>query len=91
MKSLAAAILTEHARSRMERRGISEAEVRETLRSPETIAPVRPGRQVAQKCFAMGDPTRDTLIRVFVDTDRSPPEVVTVYRTSRLAKYRSFE
>ncbi len=91
MRSLAAAILTGHARSRMKRRGISEAEVRETLRSPETVAPVRPGRRVAQKCFAMGDPPREYLIRVFVDTDRSPPEVVTVYRTSRLAKYRRSE
>jgi hypothetical protein len=25
--------------------------------------------------------------RVFVDVDRSPAEVVTVYRTSRIAKY----
>jgi hypothetical protein len=27
------------------------------------------------------------LIRVFLDVDRDPPEVVTVYRTSRVAKY----
>ena len=28
------------------------------------------------------------LLRVFVDVDRSPPEVVTVYRTSKMEKYR---
>jgi hypothetical protein len=28
------------------------------------------------------------LLRVLVDVDRAPPEVVTVYRTSRIAKYR---
>jgi hypothetical protein len=27
------------------------------------------------------------LVRAFVDVDRSPAEVVTVYRTSRIAKY----
>jgi hypothetical protein len=27
------------------------------------------------------------LVRVFVDIDRSPAEVVTVYRTTRIAKY----
>jgi hypothetical protein len=26
-------------------------------------------------------------VRVFVDVDRAPPEVVTAYRTSKLAKY----
>ena len=71
------------------RRGISEDDVRETLGSPEAVIPVRPGGQVAQKCFAMGDPPRDYLIRVSVDVDRVPPGVVTVYRTSRLNKYRS--
>ncbi len=62
--------------------------MRETLGSPETVNSVRPGRQVAQKCFAMCDPPREYLIRVFVDVDRIPPEVVAVYRTSRLNKYR---
>lgn len=88
MTDLSQAVLTEHARNRMIRRGISEVDVRETLLSPESISPVRPGRQVAQKAFAMGDPPRQYLIRVFVDVDRTPPEIVTVYRTSRIGKYR---
>ena len=28
------------------------------------------------------------LIRVFVDVDRTPPEIVTAYRTSKIRKYR---
>jgi hypothetical protein len=88
LTDLSSAVLTEHARNRMTRRGISEADVRETLRSPESTSPVRPGRLVAQKSFAIGDPPRQYLIRVFVDVDRTPPEVVTVYRTSRIGKYR---
>jgi len=27
-------------------------------------------------------------VRVFVDVDREPPEVVTAYRTSKVEKYR---
>jgi len=29
------------------------------------------------------------LVRVFVDVDRTPEEVVTAYRTSKIEKYRS--
>ncbi len=35
----------------------------------------------------MGEPVRDYLVRVFIDIDRSPAEVVTVYRTSKIEKY----
>jgi hypothetical protein len=35
----------------------------------------------------MESPARVYLVRVFVDVDREPPEVVTAYRTSKLAKY----
>ena len=34
---------------------------------------------------------RTDVVRVFVDVDRSPAEVVTAYRTSRIAKYWSAE
>ena len=89
MTSLAAAVFTAHAHNQMARRGIAEAEVRRVLEAPESVVPVRPGRQIAQKAFLIGTPPREYLIRAVVDIDRSPPEVVTVYRTSRLAKYRS--
>jgi len=32
---------------------------------------------------------RRYLVRVIVDTDESPPRVVTAYRTSKIAKYWS--
>ena len=35
----------------------------------------------------MGSPAKMYLVRVFVDVDRNPPEVVTVCRTSRISKY----
>jgi hypothetical protein len=35
----------------------------------------------------MGEAGRIYLIRVFVDVDRRPAEVVTAYRTGKLEKY----
>jgi len=33
------------------------------------------------------DPSKVYLLRVFVDMDREPPKVVTVYRTNKIRKY----
>ena len=82
------AVLTDHARRQMARRVLAEADVRDVLEQAELIEPVRPGRIVVQKTLSLGTTPRNYLLRVFVDVDRTPPEIVTAYRTSRLAKYR---
>ena len=69
--NLSEAILTLHAREQLLARGMDEAPVRLTLEKPDGVSPVRPGRVVAQKLFDKH------LLRVFVDIDRTPPEVVT--------------
>jgi len=84
-----AVVITDHAKTQMARRGITESLVREVLYRREEIIDLRPGRAVIQGTARMGDPPRDYLLRVFVDTDREPPEVATVYRTSKIDKYRS--
>lgn len=76
-------LFTEHARQQMAKRQLTENDVLEVLRAPEAILPVREGRVVAQALLA------GYLVRVFVDVDRSPPEVVTAYRTSKINRYRS--
>ena len=76
------AVLTPHARVQLARRGLNEEEVRRVLRTPDEVLPVREGRIVAQALVGR------MLIRVFVDVDRVPPEVVTAYRTSKVDKYR---
>ena len=86
---LTAAILTDHGRGQLAARTISEAEVRQVLADPESVTEARPGRVVAQAVLSTGEPPRDYLVRVFVDVDRDPPEVVTAYRTSKISKYRS--
>ena len=71
----------------MGRRGIAEEVVREVLREPEQRQTLRPGRDVVQSQIELG--AKRYLVRVFVDVSRDPPEVVTVYRTSKIGKYWS--
>ena len=80
-------MIAPHAKSAMERRGIAESVVREVLAAPEQRQPVRPGREVLQSRIELGG--KRYLVRVFVDISRDPPEVVTVYRTSKIRKYWS--
>ena len=78
-------IVTPHAASAMERRGISDTLVRRVLATPEQRLEIRPGRDVFQAKIEFGG--EPYLVRVFIDSDRRPPEVVTVYRTSKITKY----
>ena len=61
--------------------------VRNVLVAPEQQLELRLGRIVLQSRIEMGDPAKLYLIRVIVDTDHEPAEVVTSYRTSRISKY----
>jgi len=79
--------LTDHARLEMERRGIRETQVAQVLSTPEQVQLVRPGRAVFQSRVEFGEPPQTYLLRVFVDVDQQPPEVVTAYRTSKIDKY----
>ncbi len=79
--------ITDHARVEMARRGISEADVEQVLTRPEQSEKVREGRIVYQARLEISTSPKAYLLRVFVDVDRQPPEVVTVYRTSKIDKY----
>ena len=80
--NLSQAVLTEHAIRQLARRQVTAADVHHVLAAPEQVTEVRAGRVVAQGLMA------GYLLRVFVDVDRNPPEVVTVYRTNKIDKYR---
>ncbi len=80
-------VFTDHALIEMARRGISQEQVRNVLAHPEQTEWIREGRAVYQAKHNMGEPPKIYLLRVFVDIDRKPPHVVTVYRTSKIEKY----
>ena len=79
-------VLTDHARTEMNRRRLSEADVDRTVRAPGQRHLVRPGRCVFQAKL-VGEDGHPYVVRVFVDVDRRPPEIVTAYRTSKVSKY----
>ena len=77
--------VTPHAALEMARRGIDADVVRRVLDAPEQRWMIRPGRDLLQSRVPFVN--HDYLVRVFVDVDREPPEIVTVYRTSNVARY----
>ena len=77
--------ITDHAAFEMRRRAIAESLLQAGLAAPEQRGEIRPGRDVLQSRIAFAGKTY--LVRAFVDVDRIPAEVVTVYLTSRIARY----
>ena len=70
----------------MKRRQLSEQLVRSILSEAEQEVEIRSGRIVLQSRVVM-EQGKTFLVRVFVDVDRDPAEVVTAYRTSKISKY----
>jgi hypothetical protein len=80
-------LLSEHVRLQAARRGIEEEIVRTVAETPEQVVRVREGREVRQSRVSFPPEGKLYLVRVFVDTSPDSQTVVTVYRTSRIAKY----
>jgi Domain of unknown function (DUF4258) len=80
-------VIGDHTRFEMDRRGLSEEVVRWALEAPDQLIEIRPGRVVMQSQVKMILPPKTYPIRVFVDVERYPREVVTAYRTSKVSKY----
>jgi len=86
---LTSAILSEHALPQVVARGLDSGNVFHGLQNPESVREVRAGRIVAQAVLDEYSSAPGFMLRVFVDVDRNPPEVITIYRTSKIKKYRS--
>jgi hypothetical protein len=80
-------VFTPHARFEIERRGLGEELVRGVLEAPGQRWELQPGRHVLQSKISMGEPPRVYVLRVIVDVDKQPNEVVTAYRSSKIDKY----
>jgi len=84
-RSFESAVLSPHAAAEITRRGIPGDHIHLALAAPQQVVPIRTGRVVIHHRYQIGE--REYLLRIFVDTDREPPVVVTVYRTSKIEKY----
>lgn len=76
--------ITSHARFELRRRGIRQSDVVATILNPEQVLPAVKGRQIYQS--RMGFASR-LLLGVIVKEDAAAYLVVTVYKTSKVAKY----
>jgi hypothetical protein len=81
--------LSSHARLQAHRRGIPESIVAAVARRPEQVLRVGEIREVRQSRIDFPAYGKLFLVRVFVDRLADEELVVTVYRTSRLARYWS--
>lgn len=79
--------LSDHAREAMARRGLSEEDVMAVATGPEQTIDVRPGRILSQSIRRVAEGDRVYLLRVVIDLWPEGPEIVTAYKTSRIAKY----
>ncbi|MEE8291905.1 MAG: DUF4258 domain-containing protein [Candidatus Tectomicrobia bacterium] len=77
--------ITDHAAFEISRRGLKRETIDRVLKNPEQRFDVRLGRVVLQS--RIQESGEEFLIRVFVDADRKPAEVVTAYRTTKIGKY----
>ena len=78
-------IFTDHAIRELQRRGLHKEDLDDVLRGYEASLGVRLGRVVLQSKTQEGG--TEYLLRIFVDIDRNPAEIVTAYRTSKVSKY----
>ena len=78
---------TAHALLALEDRSIDRAKVEEAIAAPELSALDPPRRVVLMRRYFDDHLGRQMLLRVVVEETRQERVVVTVYKTSRIARY----
>lgn len=78
-------VLTAHAREEMARRQIDQAWVDKVMTQPEQTVAGLGNREIRQG--RIETEAGLFLVRCVVEAWRNPPVVVTVYRTTKIAKY----
>ena len=79
-------ILTQHAREEMVIREIPESILDAVMQSPGQIVPEKDDLVAYQSVVTFPD-AGEMLVRAIVADQNPPLRVITVYRTSKLAKY----
>ena len=80
-------IFSRHAHEQMARRGISHETVTNVVSCPDqTIADIETPTKIIYQSLIKED-NRMFLLRVFVETDKQPNVIITVYKTTKISKY----
>jgi hypothetical protein len=74
-----------HAEQQLRERNIEPELVRQTLENPEQVVATGKNRKIAHRTYHRHG--RDFLLRV-VFSEQGNPEIVTMYWTSKVSKYR---
>jgi hypothetical protein len=77
-------IFSNHALEQMKLRGISKESIQKILNNPGQISKFEK-LTIYQGLEIISD--KKFLIRIFINTFKNPPLIVTVYRTSKIDKY----
>ncbi|MGD1903985.1 MAG: DUF4258 domain-containing protein [Geitlerinemataceae cyanobacterium] len=75
-----------HALNELQKRKISRFLVEEILKNPQQTIPQDDEITIFQSQIA-AETEKRYLIRIFVNITVNPPRIVTLYRTSKIAKY----
>ena len=79
--------VSKHAQEQMFRRGITYETVMEVVQYPDqTIADKEQPTKITYQAL-INENNKTFLIRVFVDTDKQPNVIITVYKTTKISKY----
>ena len=73
------------ARKKAEKRGVSEAQILDTVNSPDQTVEGYEGRTIAQKKYIIRE--RQFLLRVVYEQQNEVVEVITAYLTSKVDRY----
>jgi len=78
-------IFSKHALEQMELRGIDRKTVEKILAKPQQTI-IEKGKKIVQSTTPFKAKPKH-LIRIFVNTEKNPNVVITVYKTSKIDKY----
>jgi hypothetical protein len=80
-------IVSRHAREQMLRRGINHETVMMVVSHPDqTLADKETPTKIIYQSL-IKEENRMFLLRVFVETDKQPNVIITVYKTTKISKY----
>jgi hypothetical protein len=78
-------LISNHAKEQMELRQVSLEVVMSVLANPQQIL-TEEGKKIYQSIINFEE-EGNYLVRVFVNAEKDPKNVITVYRTSKIEKY----